>query len=112
MTTNADNDTKTTALANTPKSAPIKLSRGAEMAKLDPAVLEAAVVEKRDQLLMLADDPSMPDNLRQVVRNLVALAAPDKPGLEEMAGAWNIPRINIAQPTTRSEAKPESASTS
>jgi hypothetical protein len=109
MTNSADNNTQTTAMATTPKSAPLKLSRGAEMAKLDPAVLEAAIVDKRDQLLMLADDSTMPDNLRQVVRNLVALSAPDRPGLEEMTGAWNVPRINIAQPTTRSEAKPESA---
>ena len=108
MTDTVDNN-ESTALA-TPTRAPlVKLSRGAEMAKKDPAELEATIVQKRDQLLMLADDPTMPDNLRQVVRNLVALAAPDRPGLEEMAGAWNIPRINIAQPTTRSEAKPEAA---
>ncbi len=109
MTEASDNKPETTAITNAPRPGLVKLSRGAEMAKLDPAVLEATIGEKRDQLLMLADDTTMPDNLRQVVRNLVALAAPNKPGLEEMAGAWNIPRINIAQPTTRSEAKPESA---
>lgn len=109
MTDTADKKTTSTALATSSKTSLIKLSRGAEMAKLDPAVLDAAITQKRDELLKLADDTAMPDNLRQVVRNLVALAAPNKPGLEEMAGAWNIPRINIAQPTTRSEAKPESA---
>jgi hypothetical protein len=109
MTDTADPKTASTAIAGTPKAPLIKLSRGAEMARVDPAILEAAISEKRDQLLMLADDTAMPDNLRQVVRNLVALSAPNKPGLEEMAGSWNIPRINIAQPTSRSEAKPESA---
>lgn len=103
------NKIEPTAIATTPKAAPLKLSRGAEMAQRDPAVLEAAIVDKRNQLLALADDITMPDNLRQVVRNLVALAAPDKPGLEEMVGAWNIPRISIAQPTSRADSKPEAA---
>lgn len=109
MNDSTDAKTDPTALAAATRQPLIKLSRGAEMAKVDPAILEAAIVQKREELLMLADDANMPDNLRQVVRNLVALSAPNKPGLEEMAGSWNIPRINIAQPTSRSDAKPESA---
>lgn len=109
MTDKNETATPTTAVATTPKVATPKLSLGAQLAKQDPEQLLLAVSEKRDALLKLADDSSMPDNLRQVVRNLAALASPNRPGLEEMAGAWNMPRISIAQPTSRSEAKPEAA---
>ena len=84
MNDSTDAKTDSTARAAATRQPLIKLSRGAEMAKVDPAILEASIVQKREELLMLADDASMPDNLRQVVRNLVALSAPNKPGLEEM----------------------------
>src|SRR5258706_13295792 len=103
------NKSEQTAIATTPKVAAIQPSLGATLAKMDPAILEAAVISKRDELMLLADDTTMPDKMRQVVRDLAALASPSRPGLEEMTGAWNVPRINIAQPTTQSEAKPESA---
>lgn len=102
-------ENQTQAVVPASKVALSQPSLGAQLAKLDPMTLEADIVAKRDELLQLAEDATLPDNLRQVVRNLAALSAPDRPGLEEMTGSWNVPRINIAQPTTQSEAKPESA---
>jgi hypothetical protein len=109
MTDSNNENAPSTAVATTPKAALPQPSLGQQLAKKDPAILDAAVVSTREQLLMLADDTTMPDKLRQVVRDLAAMASPNRPGLEEMTGAWNVPRVNISQPTTRSEAKPESA---
>lgn len=86
-----------------------KRSLGMVASQTDPAELEALVLQRRDALFSLADDSSMPEEARQAVRNLAALASPTKPGLEEVVTAWKIPRISIAQPTSRSTAKPENA---
>jgi hypothetical protein len=104
-----DTPEKTTAL-DLPKAAPpAKLTMGQAAAQQDPAVLDAEVLKRRDALHALQTDPTMPEDVRKAVETLHALASPNKPGLEEMVAAWKLPRINIAQPTTRSEAKPETA---
>ncbi len=101
-------DSNGTASDTPSKALVTKPSMGAAAALIDPAELEAAVVERRTALAALASDPSMPEDTRKKLLALVALASPNKAGLEEVATAWRLPRIMIAQPTTRSEAKPES----
>lgn len=86
-----------------------KPAMGALAAQADPAELQANIITRRDALFALVDDPVMPENARQVVRDLAAYASPTKPGLEEMLMAWRLPRMMIAQPTTRSDARPETA---
>lgn len=97
-----------TALVTT-KAAATKLSLGARLAQMDPQVLQDAVLAKLEALESLATDPATPAALQQVVANLAALASTAKPGMEEVQTSWRIPRVNIAQPTTQNEAKPESA---
>lgn len=87
----------------------VKPSMGMIAAQTDITELQTDVVTRRDSLFALADDPAMPDTIRQAVRDIAADASPIKPGLEEMLLAWKLPRIMIAQPTTRSDAKPETA---
>lgn len=101
------NDSKD--LATTPKASAPQISLGASLAAKDPAILMEAVVAKRDTLIALGDDETLPDRMRQVVKDLAALASPSRPGLEEMDGAWTIARANIAQPTSQSDAKPGAA---
>jgi hypothetical protein len=86
-----------------------KPSMGALAATMNPADLEAVVIQRREALSGLADDSTMPDVARQAVRTLAALASPNKPGMEEMVSAWKVPRMSIVQPTSQSEAKPEAA---
>jgi hypothetical protein len=86
-----------------------KPSMGALAASADPADLEAMIVKRREALAALADDSTMPDVARQAVRVLAALASPNKPGMEEMVTAWKVPRIQIVQPTSQSDNKPEAA---
>jgi hypothetical protein len=86
-----------------------KPSMGAVAAAMNPADLEAVVVQRREALSALADDTTMPDVARQAVRTLAALASPSKPGMEEMVAAWKVPRISIVQPTSQSDNKPEAA---
>ena len=88
---------------------PSPTSMGALASQQDPAELDAIVTAKREALLALSRDPAFPDAMRKVVETLAALASPHKEGLEEVITAWKVPRINIVQPTTQSEAKPESA---
>jgi hypothetical protein len=102
------NTDENTALA-TAKTPPAKLSLGARLAQMNPEDLQNAVIQKLEGLQELGTDPSVPAALQQVVLNLAALASTAKPGMEEVQTAWRIPRINMAQPTSQSEAKPESA---
>lgn len=102
-------DSNGTTSNDTPKALIAKPSMGASAALLDPAELEAAVVTRRAALAALSTDETLPEATRNSLLALVALASPNKEGLEEMVTSWRLPRINIAQPTTRSEAKPESA---
>lgn len=86
-----------------------KLSLGARLAATDPDILAAAVLTKLEALMSMATDPKTPAALQQVVENLAALASAQKPGMEEVQTAWRVPRVNIVQPTSQSEAKPETA---
>jgi hypothetical protein len=95
--------------APAPKALTVKPSMGAAASLIDPAELDAAVTERRQALEALATDPTLPEATRKSLLALVALASPNKPGMEEVSSAWKVARINIAQPTTRSEAKPDSA---
>lgn len=106
----SDTNNGTTSNDNTPKTlAVIKPSMGQQAALIDPAELDAAIVARRDALAALLADETLPEATRKSLAALVALASPNKPGLEEVVTSWRLARINIAQPTTRSEAKPESA---
>ena len=97
-----------TAITPAPAAKPV-LSLGQRLAATDPAVLEAQVISHRDALVALIDDTTLTDATRAAVRNIAALASPSRPGLEEMGGTWSIPRAAIAQPTSNSDNKPESA---
>jgi hypothetical protein len=67
------------------------------------------VREKLEALAELAHDPSFSDEMKAKVKDLLALASPVKPGMEEMVTPWSVVRVNMAQPTTELAAKPESA---
>lgn len=110
MSDNDANDAASKAISvPTRASAPAKPTMGALAAKVDPAELDAAILAKRDALFALIDDVTLPDKTREAIKMLAKLSSPEKPGMEEVLTAWKVPRLNIAQPTTRSEAKPESA---
>jgi hypothetical protein len=103
------NSDETTAIATASKPAKEKLSLGQRLVQTDPEELNAAVVERMEKLLALADHPEMSAALQQCVKDLAALASTQKPGMEEVTTAWRVPRVNIVQPTSQSEAKPEAA---
>lgn len=103
------NSDETTALATTSKPAKEKLSLGQRLVQMDPEELNAIVVQKMDKLLALGEDSTLSAALQQCVKDLAALASAQKPGMEEVTTAWRVPRVNIVQPTSQSEAKPEAA---
>ncbi len=67
------------------------------------------VRQKFEALAELAYDPSFSEEMKAKVKDLLALASPVKPGMEEMVTPWSVVRVNMAQPTTELAAKPESA---
>ncbi len=103
------NSDETTAIATTAKPAKEKLSLGQRLVQTDPEELNGIVVQKMDALLALGEDPKLSAALQQCVKDLAALASASKPGMEEVTTAWRVPRVNIVQPTSQSEAKPEAA---
>lgn len=82
---------------------------GIRLANTDPAELDDAVTKALDNLSDLQGNKDLSEGQRASVSNLLALASPQRPGMEEMAAAWRVPRIQIAQPTSQSDAKPDSA---
>lgn len=71
--------------------------------------LEVVSREKLAALTMLLEDPAFTDLERSRLRGIIEQANPVKEGMEEVVTTWSVPRIQIAQPTTQSAAKPESA---
>lgn len=102
-----ENTGETTAIARVTKAPPLTL--GARLAKMDPAELDAACLSKIDALRALMTNPALPTEMQRAVAALVEGAAAMKPGMEEVSTVWKIPRIQIAQPTTTTAAKPEAA---
>lgn len=100
---------KSLVVIDTPKVPAPRPSMGAQAALIDPAELDAAVAARREVLEALLHDTTMPETTRASLGALIALASTQKPGMEEMQNAWKLTRASIVQPTTRSEAKPESA---
>lgn len=100
---------KALVVIDTPKAPAVKPSMGAAAALLDPAELDAAVLARREALESLLHDTALSESTRTSLAALIALASSQKPGMEEMQSAWKLTRASIVQPTTRSEAKPESA---
>lgn len=97
------------ALATTSKPANTKLALGQRLAAMDPALLDEKVATQFAALEALGTNKDTTDMVRKAVEGLVALASPQRPGMEEMNTAWKVPRVNIVQPTSQSEAKPEAA---
>lgn len=97
------------ALATTAKPANVKLSLGAQLALKNPEELLANIGDKLAALITLGSDTSLSAAVQQAIKDIAVLASPTRPGMEEMAVAWKVPRCNIAQPTTQSVAKPEVA---
>lgn len=71
--------------------------------------LELISMQKLGDVRALLDDPTFTDDERQKIKALVEQANPVREGMEEVVTTWTVPRISIAQPTTQSAAKPESA---
>lgn len=95
----------TTSIATIPAPKPAS-SQGDALAKFSqdhPGVLDAALTTKREELDALQQDTTMPEHLRQTVKNLVELSSSSRQGLEEVPSYWSIPRISIAQPMTDSK---------
>lgn len=86
-----------------------KLVLGRVLALRDPAELDNLCAEMLDALRTLATDTSLPADIRKAVERLVDQAAQVKPGMEEVSTRWRIPRIQIAQATSTTAAKPENA---
>lgn len=110
MTDTADTNDTNAALVQitkTPKAP--KLGLGQRLALEDPEEQLAYVETKLDALRDMATDPATPPELQLAIMNMVSLAAAHKPGTEEVTVNWKVPRVSIAQPTSRSEAKPEAA---
>ena len=57
----------------------------------------------------LRSDNALSEEVRNAAIELYKTADPNKPGMEEVTTGWTLTRINIAQPTTQSAAKPENA---
>lgn len=77
--------------------------------EVDVELLDNAVARSFDALAALATDSRLPTAAQASVRALVDLASPNKRGMEEMVSAWQQPRMHIVQPTTQSDARPETA---
>ncbi len=90
-------------------SKPAVQSLGQRLALRDPAELEAECASKLDALRQLSSDPSLPADVQKAVLMLVDQAAQVKPGMEEVTTRWRIQRIQIAQATSTTAAKPDSA---
>lgn len=60
-------------------------------------------------LATLVTDTALSDESKAKVQMLLDQARPQKPGMEEVNTTWTVARLSIAQPTTQSAAKPESA---
>jgi hypothetical protein len=71
--------------------------------------LAATADEKRVALAQLLLDNEISDSVKERIQLLVELAQPQRPGMEEYNQRWDVPRVNICQPTTQASAKPESA---
>jgi hypothetical protein len=63
-----------------------KLSLGQQAALLDPAALEAVVHQRRDALIALGEDATLPDPTRRAVHTIAAYASSNKPGMEAKNG--------------------------
>jgi hypothetical protein len=71
--------------------------------------LELIAAQKLGDVRELLNDPLFTDVERERIKALVEQANPVREGMEEVVTTWTVPRISIAQPTTQSAAKPESA---
>lgn len=71
--------------------------------------LELISSQKLGDVRALLDDPMFTDEERKKLKQLVEQANPVREGMEEVNTTWAVPRVQIAQPTTQSAAKPESA---
>jgi hypothetical protein len=95
-----------------PKTA-LAVLKDARIAIASQEELEARglqVRQKFEALAELAYDPSFSEETKAKVKDLLALASPVKPGMEEMmVTPWSVVRVNMAQPTSELSAKPESA---
>lgn len=72
-------------------------------------VFGKAVDEKREALAKLLFDDTLSDEIKARLQQLVELAQPVRPGMDEYQQRWEVARVNICQPTTQASAKPESA---
>lgn len=86
-----------------------KLVLGRVLALRDPSELDVECAEKLDLLRALSNDASLPAAIQKQVGLIVDQAGQVKPGMEEVTTRWRIPRIQIAQATSTTAAKPENA---
>lgn len=86
-----------------------KLPLGPVLAARDPLELDAYVAARMDSLRELSIDSTLPADIQKAVMVLVDSAGQVKPGMEEVTTRWRIPRIQIAQATSTTAAKPDSA---
>lgn len=70
---------------------------------------EAAMQAKLQVIAEMLTDTSLAAGTRSKLEQLFATANPVKPGMEEINRNWEVPRLNICQPTTRRAEKPDAA---
>lgn len=98
-----------TALATAPAE-PARSAPGLVIPTIaEVEALELVSREKLAALTALLEDPAFTDIERSRLRGIIEQANPVKEGMEEVVTTWSVPRIQIAQPTTQSSAKPENA---
>jgi len=102
--TSTETDAAPTALVAAPRSNGFAIPTLA-----DVEALAATAKVKLDALADLLQDADISSPIKEKVQALMELANPNKPGMEEITTTWTLPRVSIAQPTTQSAAKPESA---
>lgn len=86
-----------------------KLSLGQVLALRDPQELDGYCATHLEALRSLSSDPSIPAEVQKAVLSLVDQAAQVKPGMEEVTTRWRIARVQIAQATSTTAAKPDAA---
>jgi len=86
-----------------------KLPLGQVLALRDPIELDGYCATHLEALRDLSSDPSLPPDIQKAVMLLVDQAAQVKPGMEEVTTRWRVARVQIAQATSTTAAKPDSA---
>lgn len=86
-----------------------KLTLGHVLARRDPSEFDTECALSLESLRDLITDGSLPPEAQKSLSIIVDQASAVRPGMEEVNTRWRIARVQIAQATSTSAAKPENA---